>query len=98
MSLDLFAKTNGRDIPQAQGYVLEFYGIIKFEQDCMYGGPIAESPFTAKPGIPQGSLQQVAAIGWSTAHKGQVTHMKGEMDYEKTEKGWRLSRCNAQFF
>jgi hypothetical protein len=83
-----FRKIDGqaREIRGAQCYHLEFEVQIEFAQDCTYpgGGPSFTPFFAMKPRQP--AFPQDARY---LRRKGQRQQIKGSIELERTENGWR---------
>lgn len=90
IKLSSFKKTNGQsgEMMGVKLYSMEYDAEIEFQEDCYWGGFLGG--FEAIRPNP-GALGEVANRmgGRRPAKKGQHEKIKGKIQFEKTEKGWR---------
>lgn len=85
-----FEKTNAQkaDVMGIKVYTIEYQAEIEFLDDCWWGGPLEGMVFEAIPGEP-GPFNAFLYMGKKRVRKGQREKVRGEIQFEKTEKGWR---------
>jgi hypothetical protein len=85
-----FNKTNGQsaEVMGTKQYSMEYDAEIEFLEDCYWGGFLGG--FEAIKPNP-GAFGEIANLmgGKRPAKKGQHEKIKGKIQFEKTEKGWR---------
>ncbi len=69
-------------------YALEYEAVIEFLDSCYWGGPFGETNFATIKGEP-GPFNTFMFMGKARANKGEKKTVKGILQFEKTEKGWR---------
>lgn len=88
-----FTKTNGlkREVMGLPIYTMEFTAQIKFEQSCWKGWEPIEwmfSNFTVMDKKPTRNSMYIILQN-KKFHKEAMVKIEGEINFEKTEKGWR---------
>jgi len=90
IKLASFNKTNGQsgEVMGVKIYSMEYEGEIEFLEDCFWGGFLGGfEAVKPQPGYWGDFGNRMG--GRSPAKKGQHEKIKGKIQFEKTEKGWR---------
>ena len=77
-----FTKTNGVD--QGETYLLEFEGEVECQK--VNADPPSQGGFTFKGGI---TIAEYRIYDVTCSKVGETHKLKGQMPFQKTEKGWR---------